>query len=293
MAQIVRVERAQAELKILGPRGKAGGGSTPPEEVPKLSLLLCYPKAKKIEQAIRQATELGVSEIHPILSDFAVPDLDAKTWAKKRERFEAIIMEAVQQCGASHIPLLGDPGSLDQKLGELVDGKVVTSNVVTSSAVTRSTETIRTGASHALSSSAPMTAGAGGDAHEGGPNTVISSTSLDDESQGSTGSNEDGAGTQAAVLGIYFHQEPLAQSGLHEYLQAIPRKVLVVVGPEGGLSERELGLLDGAGFHPAYMGATVLRVETAVVAALSAVKMICLEAKTWQFRGKSQEIPSL
>jgi 16S rRNA (uracil1498-N3)-methyltransferase len=47
--------------------------------------------------------------------------------------------------------------------------------------------------------------------------------------------------------------------------------VALLVGPEGGLDERELELAARAGFAPASLGATVLRTELAGVAALGAL----------------------
>lgn len=46
---------------------------------------------------------------------------------------------------------------------------------------------------------------------------------------------------------------------------------LVVVGPEGGLSEAEESFLAGAGFRPWSLGGTVLRAETAALAALAII----------------------
>lgn len=49
------------------------------------------------------------------------------------------------------------------------------------------------------------------------------------------------------------------------------REVWVVIGPEGGLSERDLAELEGAGFARVGLGAGVLRVETAIPVALGLV----------------------
>ena len=46
-------------------------------------------------------------------------------------------------------------------------------------------------------------------------------------------------------------------------------EVLVVVGPEGGISERELEALVTAGAHPVRLGATILRASSAGPAALA------------------------
>lgn len=47
--------------------------------------------------------------------------------------------------------------------------------------------------------------------------------------------------------------------------------VLILVGPEGGITERELDVLRQAGFVSARLGGTVLRVETAAIAMLAGV----------------------
>jgi len=52
-------------------------------------------------------------------------------------------------------------------------------------------------------------------------------------------------------------------------LKAPDRKVIVLIGPEGGLSETEQRSAIGAGFIAVRMGPRVLRTETAAVAALT------------------------
>ncbi len=65
--------------------------------------------------------------------------------------------------------------------------------------------------------------------------------------------HEEGAGSLAAV--------PVPASG----------RVLLVVGPEGGLTDEELAAFTGAGGHVVRLGAEVLRTSTAGVAACAAV----------------------
>ena len=51
----------------------------------------------------------------------------------------------------------------------------------------------------------------------------------------------------------------------------------MLVGPEGGWSEGEVALLDGAGFRPASLGPLVLRFETAAIAGLAVVAQKVLD----------------
>jgi len=80
---------------------------------------------------------------------------------------------------------------------------------------------------------------------------------------------------------LFFHERPLGGATLHQLLAGTPRSVAILIGPEGGLSADEAALLQGAGFHPAYLGGSVLRVETAALYALGAVKTILQERDAW------------
>ncbi len=64
---------------------------------------------------------------------------------------------------------------------------------------------------------------------------------------------------------------PEAPTGLHE-LAAPSGEVILVVGPEGGLSDRDLTALSVAGFTPLRLGPRILRTETAGPAALAALQ---------------------
>ena len=55
-------------------------------------------------------------------------------------------------------------------------------------------------------------------------------------------------------------------------LKAPERKVIVLIGPEGGLAENEQRAAIGAGFLAVRMGPRVLRTETAAVAALTLIQ---------------------
>jgi RsmE family RNA methyltransferase len=49
------------------------------------------------------------------------------------------------------------------------------------------------------------------------------------------------------------------------------RRVGVVIGPEGDFDAAELKALTGAGFHPVTLGNTVLRADTAALAAAAVI----------------------
>jgi 16S rRNA (uracil1498-N3)-methyltransferase len=74
---------------------------------------------------------------------------------------------------------------------------------------------------------------------------------------------------QSASLGIVL--DAAAPSGLTDLTLPGDGDVVLVVGPEGGISESELAVLEDAGAQVARLGPTVLRASTAAAAAISAL----------------------
>jgi 16S rRNA (uracil1498-N3)-methyltransferase len=82
-------------------------------------------------------------------------------------------------------------------------------------------------------------------------------------------------------VGLFLHQDPLAQGTFHDYLYGKPDFVVLAVGPEGGFSPDEARRFTQAGFAPLVMGATILRTETAALYGAAAVRIILLENASW------------
>lgn len=178
----------------------------PETDGPVITLVQCLPKGKKMEQVIRQAVEAGVARIIPVMSDHAVPQFDSgKDREKKRERWEKIAIEAMQQSGLKTLPVIGNPVKMDDLPAFW---------------------------------------------KKRGP-------------------------------GLICHQERIDDGSIHRYLSDAGKEICIVIGPEGGISPREIDLLTAGGFKPVYLGNTVLRTETAALFATAAVKTILLEKRHW------------
>ena len=78
------------------------------------------------------------------------------------------------------------------------------------------------------------------------------------------------------------HTKPAPNSSLHRNLSGKPREVELLIGPEGGLTTEEVEQLEAGGFRRTYLGSTVLRVDTAAVKAVSAVRTLLEEKDDWQ-----------
>lgn len=80
-----------------------------------------------------------------------------------------------------------------------------------------------------------------------------------------------GSGSASAGLALVLHES--ADTSLASTLAAAPEvtELLLVVGPEGGVSDEELEALTAAGAHPVRLGPEVLRASTAAAVALGAI----------------------
>ena len=83
--------------------------------------------------------------------------------------------------------------------------------------------------------------------------------------------------TQGAYVYILHEQ---ATEPLSEYLRKIgyspdsPTRIYILVGPEGGITEREIELFTRAGAHEALLGTEILRASTAGAAALCTINVV-------------------
>jgi 16S rRNA (uracil1498-N3)-methyltransferase len=85
-------------------------------------------------------------------------------------------------------------------------------------------------------------------------------------------------------LKLFFHQKPLEKNTLFIYLQIVHKQVKlneinILIGPEGGFTDKEITDLYSYGFKPVYLVKEVLRAETAALYAIASIKTLLLELK--------------
>ena len=73
---------------------------------------------------------------------------------------------------------------------------------------------------------------------------------------------------------VLHHRTDQSLAALNKTLQQPPSSVVLLVGPEGGLSEDEISLALDNNFKPLKLGPRVLRTETAPIVALSVVQQL-------------------
>lgn len=164
------------------------------EYCPDLWLLFAPVKKDKTDFIIAGATELGVAQIVPTLTERTI------TERIKKERYEAQVIEACEQCRRLDIPKICDPQSLEKILATWPQDRI-----------------------------------------------------------------------------LYFMDETGNGGDIQTvFKNASNAKAAILVGPEGGFSEKELQLLRQKSFAKAVsLGKRILRAETAVQAALACWQATC------------------
>lgn len=77
--------------------------AAPAEAGPRVTIYQCLLKGEKFGWVLQKATELGVAEIVPVVSERTVAA------EGKRERWERIVREAAEQSCRARLPVLHDP----------------------------------------------------------------------------------------------------------------------------------------------------------------------------------------
>lgn len=110
-AVIRQLSAERGEIEIL--RSYQAGRESPLRMI----LAVGLTKGEKIDWVVEKATELGVHEIVPFTSTFAVPRLDEKKIAARSARWEKIALSAVKQCGRTQPPKISPLRAFDALFG--------------------------------------------------------------------------------------------------------------------------------------------------------------------------------
>jgi 16S rRNA (uracil1498-N3)-methyltransferase len=184
-ATIQEVSKKQVSISL-------GECSNPQTESSLTTLLgLGLSRGERMDYAVQKSTELGVSCIAPLFTEFSEVKLDTVRAERRREHWQQIAISACEQSGRVRVPLIMAPQNLNNWL-----------------------ETI---------------------------------------------------GVGFKLLCDHRDSVPLPAT-------APTDDIHLLVGPEGGFSDREVALARAAGFQALSVGKRILRTETAPVAVLAALQ---------------------
>ena len=160
-----------------------------------ITLAQSIARGEKMDWILQKATELGVSQIVPLVTERTEVKLDEERAERRMAHWDSVIESACEQCGRTTLPALAPPQRIDRWL-----------------------------------------------------------TTLDFK------------GARLAMI-------PDGETTVRE-LPATDAGVIVVVGPEGGLSEQDVVMLRQADFSGLQLGPRILRTETAGIAAIAALQAL-------------------
>ncbi|WOJ97524.1 16S rRNA (uracil(1498)-N(3))-methyltransferase [Congregibacter brevis] len=109
-AEVTSVEKGQVLVQVQDV-------SDPTRESPLYSvLIIALSRGDRMDTIVQKATELGVNEIWPIISERTGVRLDSKRLAKKRDHWQRIAVSACEQCGRNRLPTVAIPMSYSEAL---------------------------------------------------------------------------------------------------------------------------------------------------------------------------------
>jgi 16S rRNA (uracil1498-N3)-methyltransferase len=86
------------------------------ESPAKITLVQAVCRGDKMDWVLEKATELGVVQIIPVISERAEVHLDAERAAKRREHWQRVVISACEQSGRATVPDVSALQPLDQRL---------------------------------------------------------------------------------------------------------------------------------------------------------------------------------
>lgn len=104
---VTRAERGRVRVRFDAPRAASNVAPRP------LVLLQCVGKGHKLDQVVRDATELGATAIWPVLAERTVAE---RTGDSALARLRRVALEAARQCGRGDVPEVAPPRALPDAL---------------------------------------------------------------------------------------------------------------------------------------------------------------------------------
>ena len=196
-----------------------------------VTLALGMPANERMDGLVEKATELGVAALQPLVCERSVLRLAGDRAERKAAHWQAIAVAACEQSGRNRVPPVGPAMTFREWLATQAVGATATTRLVLS---------LDADARGLIDTLAGLRAGVRADVRA-------------DVRAGSPAGVPTGGGAEL---------RPDAPAHL---------PVLVLSGPEGGLSPAELAAARAAGFLPVSLGARVLRADTAPLALLAIV----------------------
>jgi 16S rRNA (uracil1498-N3)-methyltransferase len=86
----------------------------------RVHLLQGISRGDRMDHVVQKTTELGVTRISPVLTEYSVVKLTSERAAKRARHWRGIVASACEQCGRNVLPTVDEPVALRDALAEFV-----------------------------------------------------------------------------------------------------------------------------------------------------------------------------
>lgn len=116
-AQVLDIGKREIKVKL------ASAPTRLPEQLLPVHIGLGLSRGERMDYAVQKATELGVTQITPLFTDFSEVRLDADRADKRTAHWYKIACSASEQCGRCTVPVINNPQLLDAWLPSVPAGQ--------------------------------------------------------------------------------------------------------------------------------------------------------------------------
>lgn len=116
-AEIISISKREIEVKL------SGSASCMPEQLLPVHIGLGLSRGDRMDYAIQKATELGVTEITPLFTEFSEVRLDSERADKRTAHWQKVASSASEQCNRCTVPVIANPMTLKEWLGSVPAGQ--------------------------------------------------------------------------------------------------------------------------------------------------------------------------
>lgn len=208
-----------------------------------VTLAVGMPANERMDALVEKATELGMAALQPLVSERSVLQLEGERAARRRAHWQAVAVAAAEQCGRTRVPAIApvqEVGAWLAALSAAPSGQDATSPGP-------GPETEQGG------DAAP--AGAGGRWLLSAPDVDVATAPHGRE--------------RDRDVHVAGRRDSLVDATAALAALGSCRRLVVLSGPEGGLTHAEQAAACARGFLPVGLGPRVLRADTAPLALLA------------------------
>lgn len=117
---ITQADKQQVTLQLQHPVQRQS-------ESPFKSIILqAVSRGDRMDYTVQKATELGMTEFYPVLTERVGVKLDTKRWAKKVQHWQGVAISACEQSGRQQVPTIHHPLPFKEAIRTIQDDVITT-----------------------------------------------------------------------------------------------------------------------------------------------------------------------